>query len=260
MAGTLEFSLLETVEVRAGDISPKVPGGLTLLVLAVLLLNAGKPVPVQRMIDLRWGEDLPGDPVHQIETCVHKLNTMFRGERLKTLITKQGSGYVIDIGSGLVDANRFRDLVKLARKAAKDGEMKLAWDLMSEALSLWSGGEPLGGLCYPNLLRDEVTPLKRLRMAAREEWCGIGLHLGQASEVLPELQRLEAEDPFNESIQDKLIRALHVKRGSYASIAAYEEFCGRLGEAMGTEPGPGLQQLRQELVGPGPIAPPDWRS
>src|SRR3954447_16329299 len=103
------------------------------LLLAVLLLNADRVVPTERLIDLLWdGTGAPRSARAAIHTYVGRLQHTLA--RYGVQIVTQGTGYVIEAGRHTVDATRFADLARRA-DAALDPTERVR--LLGDALGLW---------------------------------------------------------------------------------------------------------------------------
>src|SRR4029079_10699442 len=90
--------------------------------LALLLLDAGRVVPVERLIDSLWGEALPADPVHALHGRVSRLRHELRRVGLpEPLVVARRPGYVLDVDPSVVDVHRFMRLVGASRRDLERG-------------------------------------------------------------------------------------------------------------------------------------------
>src|SRR5690348_8182553 len=102
-------------------------------VLAVLLLEANKHVPADRLIDLAWPEgEAPDTARAVIHTQISRLRTILAGSEDVTLV-REGSGYLLRLDPMRVDVFRFRALCTRARDATDERRI----ELLEEALALW---------------------------------------------------------------------------------------------------------------------------
>src|SRR5262245_40469592 len=84
----------------------------------MLLLSAGRVVPVDRMIYLLWAEDPPDGARSAVHTYMSRLRRALAspsGTEPKVSVLRQGNGYKIDIDPVVVDLHRFNHLVDQAR-------------------------------------------------------------------------------------------------------------------------------------------------
>jgi hypothetical protein len=73
------------------------------LVAAVLLLQAGRAVPVERLVDELWGERPPPTAAATVRGYVMRLRRLLSGGPGGPLVTR-GRGYELDVEDGDVDA------------------------------------------------------------------------------------------------------------------------------------------------------------
>lgn len=96
-------------------------------VLALLVLEAGHVVSLDRMADALWGDHLPSSYVTTIQTYVFRLREVLEPQRAKgdparILMSTPGGGYRLDLPPEAVDAVRFEAGVALGRAALGAGD------------------------------------------------------------------------------------------------------------------------------------------
>ncbi|HEV3497793.1 MAG TPA: helix-turn-helix domain-containing protein, partial [Actinomycetes bacterium] len=69
----MEFAILGPLEVRDGAAPVRVPGAKERALLADLLVNAGRPVAPDRLVDDLWGGRPPGRPNASLQAKVSQL-------------------------------------------------------------------------------------------------------------------------------------------------------------------------------------------
>jgi DNA-binding SARP family transcriptional activator/tetratricopeptide (TPR) repeat protein len=251
----MDIRLLGPVEVwsGAGVADPGPPRQRCLL--AALAVDAGRPVSTDALVDRVWGDAPPGGGRHALHVHIARLRKALPGGA--PLIHRDG-GYLLDVDPDRTDMYRFRRLVEQARDRP-DAERV---DLLGSALDLWRG-EPLAGLNgdWVGRVRDGW---RQRRLEAVLAWARAQLRLGHHGAVISQVQDLVAEYPLAEPLAAVLITTLaRAGRGAEA-LDRYADTRRLLGEELGAEPGPELQDvhralLRGELdpqVGlPGPAAP-----
>ena len=94
----------------------------------------------------------------------------------------------------------------------------------------------------------EINRLQELRLAASEARIDARLALGSDSEVVPELERLVAEQPFREHLRGQLMLALYRADRQADALAAYRAARAALDEELGVEPGAALQTLQIAIL------------
>src|SRR4051794_11861078 len=113
----------------------RVPEAKVRLLLADLLMQQGRPVSVDRLVDDLWGDRPPGDPRNTVQTKVSQLRrTLERAEPGSgALVAYELGGYLVRVN---LDATRFSELIGRARD---DGDARTRAELLSDALALWRG-------------------------------------------------------------------------------------------------------------------------
>ena len=195
----MEFCLLGPLLVRQGDRAVPVQAGKQRTVLATLLLNANRVVPVEELGDMLWGAATPPSARVTVQNYVVRLRKAL-GDEDHSRISTQARGYVINVADGELDTTRFEDLLGAARQAARDGWWDTATAAARAALTLWRG-EPLADVDSEPLALREVPRLAELRLQALEARIDGDLHLGRHAEVTGELRRLAAAHPLREHLE-----------------------------------------------------------
>ncbi|WP_461035848.1 AfsR/SARP family transcriptional regulator [Streptomyces mayteni] len=221
---------------RTLDLGPPKQRG----VLAALLVDVGRVVPVERLIDRVWADDPPRTARGTLYGYVARLRATLRGG---AELTQRAGGYLLDAPRDSVDLHRFRDLVGLARAEA---DQERSATLLREALGLW-GAEPLAGL--PGEWAEGLrTRLAEERIAAWLAYGDIRLSQGRAEELLPELSELTATHPLDERLGQRRMRALYRCGRQAEALGFYEGVRQRLAEELGVAPGTGLQQEHHRIL------------
>jgi DNA-binding SARP family transcriptional activator/tetratricopeptide (TPR) repeat protein len=212
-------------------------------VLAVLLIEANQVVSVDQLVDRVWeGRRLPADPVSALRTYVSLLRRVIAAARNAT-ISRQSAGYKAIIDTEAIDLHRFRRLVGQARSARDDDDRAL---LLEHALQSWRG-VPLAGLDSPWI--DSIrSTLTRQRQEVRLDLIDVQLRRGQHSALVPELSSQVAEHPLDERVAGQFMVALYRSGRQADAFAQYRQLRERLVDELGTEPGPRLQQLHQQIL------------
>ena len=234
----LEFGLLGDVEVRAGGRLVEIGHVRQRCVLAALLVEDGRPVPVDRLVDRVWGERAPQRARDTLYGYLSKLRGV-----LGVDIERRPGGYLLAVDPDSVDLHRFRRLVREAR-GATDDERAVA--LFDEALALWRG-QALTGPESPWLdaLRES---LHAERVAAELDRNDVALRCGRHAAVLPALRAAVVEHPLDERLAAQLMLALHHGGNSSEALRHYEHVRRHLAEELGADPGAPLRELHQGIL------------
>jgi DNA-binding SARP family transcriptional activator len=248
-----EFRILGPLEVEQ-EAGPVLLGGLKQrAVLALLLLDAGRVVSIDRLVDALWGEVPPRTAVTSLQNFVSQLRKALGPEILET----KPPGYRVNVQPGELDLARFRTLVD----AARGGDPVERSQTLREALSLWRGAA-LADFAFEAFAQPHIAHLEELRLAALEERVEADLDAAHHAELVGELEGLVEQHPVRERLRGQYMLALYRSGRQAESLDAYQEGRRILVEQLGIEPSRELQQLhgailRQEagLQAPG-AAPP----
>jgi hypothetical protein len=116
-------------------------------VLALLLLHAPRPVPLEKIVATLWNGDPPSNGVDVVQRYIGALRRGLDPERT-SLIALTDGGYVIRAGETAVDTGVFRAALARAHTEHQTGAIGAATDEIRTALELWHD-EPLTGLSGP---------------------------------------------------------------------------------------------------------------
>ncbi|BBH68620.1 hypothetical protein ACTI_53050 [Actinoplanes sp. OR16] len=144
-AATLRFEILGPVRAFRGAEQVDIGPLRQRAVLALLLLNAGKPVPVPEIVAALWNGDPPENGVDIVQRYVGGLRRALDPDRT-SLIAFTDDGYVLRPSES--DAAEFRAALTRAHTEHRTGNLDEATSQVSAALGLWQN-EPLTGLTGP---------------------------------------------------------------------------------------------------------------
>lgn len=226
------------------------------LLLGLLLLEAGRVVAVDRLLDLLW-DGHPPDTAHAIlHTHLARLRAVVDPDRdggSGIRLVRLGDGYLAEIDPERVDAHRFRSLVLRGRERADPVERSAT---LAQALALWRG--PLLAGSASDRLRDRIgTGLQELRLTACEMRVEADLACGRHHDVIPTLAEFVREHPLRERLIGSLMLALYRDGRRTDALDTYRRATRHLAEEYGLDPGRGLDHLHQRMLRDEPaLAPP----
>jgi DNA-binding SARP family transcriptional activator/tetratricopeptide (TPR) repeat protein len=212
-------------------------------VLAVLLLDADRVVPVDAVIDALWGGDPPPSARNAVQGYVSRLRRHLATVPDATLTTSV-RGYRLAVDRRLVDLHRFRDLVVEARTS----DPATASGLLRTALSLWRGPALVdaAGSWLPTVIG---TALEDERLAALDDRAASDLQAGRHDEVVADLSAVVAGHPLRERSACLLMTALHRGGRRADALDLFHNTRLRLVEDLGIEPGEEFQRAHHEILG-----------
>ncbi|MEU0549604.1 BTAD domain-containing putative transcriptional regulator [Micromonospora sp. NPDC005979] len=240
----MRFGILGTLRVGGGS---TVTAGRDRVVLAMLLLRAGRLVPVDELVDAVWEESPPATARAQLQTCVSRLRRRLTelGFASGTIVTDP-AGYGVRIDPADLDANLFTRGVEVARAAGAAGRLVDARTHYRAALTLWRG-PALAGIASRSVRRRAQT-LDEQRLTVLEECVDVELRLGRAAELIEELTESVEVYPSRDRLRGQLMLALSSVGRQAAALAVYREGRRFYADELGLEPGGALQELHQRVL------------
>ena len=237
--GGLEFRVLGPLEVRSDGAPVQLGGPKQRALLALLLVDAGRAVSTDRLIDALWGEHPPRTAPTSLQNFVSQLRKLLGPE---LLVTKP-PGYLLRIDPLQVDVNRVHALLTEAREAPPEERAAK----LRDALDLWRG-PPLEEFGFEAFAQGEIARLEELRLTLLEERIDAVIEAGEPGEVVGELEALVGEHPLRERFREQLMLALYRSGRQAEALDAFQEGRRVLVEELGIDPSPRLQQLHAAIL------------
>lgn len=218
-------------------------------VLAILLLDVGRVVPVQRLAERLWDEQMPDSARETIQAYVSRLRRRLReaGDENGLITRAPAGGYRLTGPREQVDSVRFQALLDAARAEAGRRNLEQAVGLLRQAEKLWSG-EPLSGLPGPWARETRERLIGKLR-AARLVRIDLELQLGIGpDDLIGELGQMVWSGPVDQGAAEQLMRALHDAGRQSEALEVFRRMRRRMREELGSEPRPQLISLHQQML------------
>jgi DNA-binding SARP family transcriptional activator len=232
------FGVLGPLDVWRGTERVAVGGPQQRALLALLLLEANRVLPVERVIDELWGAEPPAAARGLVHGCVAGLR---RALGPGVLLTR-APGYLLTVGPGELDLARADELEAQAGAA----EPARASVLLGEALSLWRG--PVLAGVDGRTVSAEATRLQERALGLLQRRADLDLRLGRYAEVAGELRAAVREHPLREPLWARLVLALYAAGLRADALAAYTEVRELLVEQIGLDPGEALRALERDVL------------
>lgn len=240
----LRFNLLGPLEAWDGDKRLRLGGGIQERVLATLLLEPGKILPVSRLVAAAWAEEPPATSSHQVRKAIGDLRR--RIPRGSEVLVTDGPGYRAQLADAQLDLSEFNALAATAREASAAGRTREAVKALSNALALWRG-PVLTGEGGP-VVEAAATALEERRLAAAEELFGLRLALGEHGELVIDLRQYVEQYPLRENLRGQLMLALYRSQRQAEALEEYGKVRELLVEELGIDPGPKLTKLYEDIL------------
>ena len=247
----LRFGLLGAFRVerdgREVDLGPR----LQRILLAILVVDAGHVVPVDRLLDLLWRDDPPAAAIASVQAYISQLRRVLEPGRparapARVLVT-QDPGYMLRAGDDQVDALRFQALARRAHGDLAEGRPAAAAAGVADALALWHG-DPLAEFAAEPWAVPMAARLMEAYDLAAEDGIDASLALGGHAQAAAELEAMVAARPLRERRWGQLIVAAYRCGRQADALRAYQRCRTVLAGELGLEPGPELRRLEAAVL------------
>jgi DNA-binding SARP family transcriptional activator len=244
----IEIEILGPLAVVAGSRYP-VGGTKVRATLAMLVLDAGRVVSCEELVDELWGDRPPRNAKNALQAHITRLRRLLDAHGARALKTVD-SGYLLDLPREALDANRFQHLVLSgAQSVARRPET--AVEQLEMALELWRGPALLdagqGARC-----RAAAFWLEECHVIAREDLMAARLALGDERSVASELEHLVAQHPLRERLYELLMLALYRGGRQADALDVFHRLRRRLGDDLGLQPSVALQRRYRAILAQDP--------
>ncbi len=225
----IQFGILGPLEVF--DAGQRLPlgGPQQRAVLARLLLDPGRVVSAERLIDDVWDGRPPASAAKTLQKYVSELRKVLPSGVLRF----QSGGYVLDIDDDSLDVRRAERLVGSGEFAA--------------ALVLWRG-DLLADLPEAAFAAAERVRVHELQLYAIESRIEQDLAAGLHGPAVADLAELVEEHPLRERLTALLMLALYRAGRQVEALAVFERHRRRLAEEVGVDPADSLGDLQEAIL------------
>ncbi|KAA2262579.1 AfsR/SARP family transcriptional regulator [Solihabitans fulvus] len=222
--------------------------------LALLLLNYSRVVPMGMLIDELWDGHAPKTALAAVQTYVFHLRKKLAevtGESMDTvgneILRTARNGYEVVAELGCFDLRVFHRLERAGMAVMAEGDLHTAAQNFREALSLWRGPALADVAAGPGI-RAEVAGLEQSRATMLDHRIELELRLGLHREILSELAVLVSHDRFHEDRRAQFIIALYRSGYRVRALEAFHQLRKDMITEFGVEPSPKLHQYYQAVL------------
>ncbi|HEV2371218.1 MAG TPA: BTAD domain-containing putative transcriptional regulator [Streptosporangiaceae bacterium] len=236
----MQVRLLGPVDVMVDGTARDVPGLRRKAVLAALALNPGEVLSTDRLLDIVWGPDTAAR-VNTLQSHVSYLRRLLGG---RTTIVARSPGYQLRLAGDATDLAVAEHLIERADQDADHAGGEAA---LRAALALWRG-RPLADVADLGWFSEQAQRLEQLRLMAVEGLARIRLERGEHAVLVPELESLTRQHPFQERLYAHLMLALYRADRQHDALAVYQRLAKLLDEELGIRPSTYLRDLHTAIL------------
>jgi DNA-binding SARP family transcriptional activator len=247
MSAALTIRMLGPLQVERDGQPVALGGRAQRALLARLLLDANRTVPVSRLVEDLWGENAPASASKMVQIYVSMLRKVLPDGVLVT----RSPGYAVELPREAIDLFRFDDLRRAGQTALAAGSPAHAVEALRQALGLWRG-PALGEFDEP-FATIESRRLEELHLASLEDRIDAELQLGRHGALVAELHTLVAHHPLRERLRGQLMLALYGSGRQADALAEYHRVREVLRDDLGIGPSPALRELERRILQQDPM-------
>lgn len=238
----MDYNLLGPLEVRGADGLVPLGGLKQRAVLAVLLVESGRVVGFDTVIDRVWNHRPPPKATASLRSYVANLRRALSAGSgpaadggVRSSLTTVSWGYRFDLGDDALDIALFEDLAHRGRGALAAGDPYRAEELLGRALAMWRGPALAEFVDLP-FAADERARARELHDLVVESRIDAALELGRYAELVPELERRVIRAPLREKVWGQLMIALDRAGRRGDALDAFRRAEGLLHHDLGVGP------------------------
>lgn len=236
------FQLLGPTEARRdGELIP-LSGPRRRALVARLLLDAGRVVPADTLIEDVWD----GKPTAAAPATLQSHMSQLR-KVLGDCLQSRTLGYLLALDDVLVDTAEFERQVASGSAHLAGGERRSAAAALREALALWRG-RALQDVADRPWAQPEAARLEELREFALEQLLRARLEAGEHEHVAADAEAAVTDQPLREQRWAILMLALYRCGRQADALRAYQRLRGRLADELGIDPSPALAALEAAIL------------
>lgn len=249
------FAVLGALQIQADDGSRiDVAAPKRRALLEALLVQAGRPVSVEQLSDVLWGERPPPAARESLHAHISRLRREIGADRIDTV----HDGYALHLAADELDVLVFELRVADGRRSLETHQWEAASIALRSAVALWRG-PAFTELADSPVAQAECARLEGVHLGAVEDRIEADLALGRHSAVCGDLEALVTLHPLRENLWRLLMLALYRSGRQADALGAYRRLRSILVEDLGMDPSPELQDmeirvLRQDSSLQGPAA------
>jgi SARP family transcriptional regulator, regulator of embCAB operon len=258
----MQFRVLGPLAVGSGPTTGRLTAAKPRKVLAVLLLNSNRVVPVDTLSLELWGDDPPASAQTTLQTYVLQIRRMLSctlglgcAEVAHDLLVTASDGYSLQVPPQALDLHRYERLAAEGRRALADGNDPHGSELLSRALEIWQGSALVDVRLGP-VLKVETCRLEEDRLATWQQRIDAALRQDHHEAVLGELSSLTARYPLHEELQARYMVALYRAGRRTDALEAFQRLRCTLSHDLGLEPSQRIQHIQHAILTADPALDP----
>src|SRR5688500_6769967 len=227
----MEFRILGPLQVRGDAERIEIGGSRSEAMLAALILESGRLVPIDDLMRFAWDEHPPATARRQVRNRVTAMRRLLVAAGFpEGVIRAEVQSFALHPGNAAIDLQTFLRY-EAGAQSVPSADRAGAVALVRKALALWRG-PALAGLDGQRVTAAAAR-LNELRLSTWERCIALQLERGRLHDILAELTDLLGRYPPHEPFVGQLMLALYRSGRQADAIAAYVAACKHLATELG---------------------------
>ncbi|MFE1775560.1 BTAD domain-containing putative transcriptional regulator [Streptomyces sp. NPDC059008] len=257
----LSFRILGPIEIISPLGAVRLKGVLQRTLLASLLINVGKLVPTESLIDELWADSPPDGVENALHAHVSRLRRRLASLEPETQATRlitHPSGYrliaelgELDVSTFMAGTERLRNQLSSASSPAGAVSAATVQEIR-RLLALWRG-PACGGFLRGARSQAAAALYQETRLGALEMLFDCELELGQHRQIIPELNELLMSHPYKERFRQQLMVALYRSGRQAEALDVYRALRHQLSHDLGLKPSPTMREYERAVLEQDPV-------
>jgi SARP family transcriptional regulator, regulator of embCAB operon len=244
----VQFGVLGPLQMRIGGALVPLGTPKQRAVLAVLIINASRPVGIDTLIGAAWDQRPPHGARATLHAYISNLRRLMSSAGIdRAILASTPPGYQLVIGENQYDFGRFVSEKNAGVQAAASAQFEQASRHLSAALTQWRG-PVLEDLCDFQFVEVLAAALDEERILVHIAHAEAEIACGRPETVIMELEALTATHGYREPLWAQLITAYYLAGRQSDALDAYLRLKTLLAEDLGIDPGWTIRELHERIL------------
>lgn len=217
--------------------------------LKILLVNAGRPTPIETLIEWLWPEVDPRVGANRLYVVVHTLRALIEPAGASggwSLVRTSGDQYLLDLDGCWLDLEQFRAAIATGRRAESAGDALRALTAYDAATRLYRG-DLLEDNPFDEWCLMEREHLRETYVDALQRIAAISHDRGELDRAIDAWRRALRVDPLREDAQRRLIESLWLAGRRDEALRQYDQLRALLSDELGVAPMPETEDVIRRI-------------
>jgi DNA-binding SARP family transcriptional activator len=249
----IEFGVLGPLRLSIGGAWVPLGTPKQRAVLALLVVNANRPVNIDTLIGAAWNQRPPPGARATLHAYISNLRRLMTNAGIdRGLLANAPPGYLLAISPDQSDLGRFRTEKDVGLHAAAAAQFEQAGRHMSDAIAQWRGPF-LEDLREFQFVETLAAALEEEKVVAHTAHVEAQIACGRPDAVTIQLETLIGEHPYREPLWAQLVTAYYLAGRQSDALDAYLRLKASLAEDLGIDPGHQLRELYEKVLRQEPV-------